>query len=214
MLKLKLSVILKSILFLAFLLLLPGSLFASDCFSASPGIAAGRDEFEEVIPRELEDGEYEALEELLQGLDGRWAGTAEVLDCKGTVEEPLEETEAYSISSVVKMSRTGEFVLESTLISQEKRTKQDEIIRLNLSKKMLATQDNRSVSDLELISVSSDELVYLRKSVRKKVIGHGKKAAERVTAIQKTGDTSFIVEEQVYLQGVLRSVSTWNLGKK
>jgi len=213
MLKIKLIVTVKSIFFLVFLLLFPGSLFASDCFSASPSIEAGRGEFEEIIPRELKNGEYEALEELLQGLDGRWEGTAEVLVCKGTIEEPLEETDEYSISSVVKMSRGGQFALKSTLTSREKRTKQHENIHLHLSKKLLATQDNRSVSDLELISVSSDGLVYLRKSVRKKVIGHGRKAAERVTAIQKTGDTSFVVEEQVYLQGGLYSVSTWMLQK-
>lgn len=212
-LKLKLSAILKSILFLVVFLLLPSSLFASDCFSASPGTDAGRGEFEEIIPRELEDGEYEALEELLQGLDGRWQGTAEVLVCKGTIEDPLEETDKYSISSVVKMSRGGQFALKSTLTSREKKTKQHESIHLHLSKNLLATQDNRSVSDLELISVSSDQLVYLRKSVRKKVIGHGRKAAERVMAIQKTGNTSFVVEEQVYLQGGLYSVSTWNLEK-
>ena len=210
MLKIKLIVAVKSILFLVVLFPFSTHVFASDCFSASPSIEAGRGAYDEVIPRELEEGEYEALKELLKGLDGRWAGTAEVLDCKGTVEEPLEEMAAYSISSVVKMGRTGEFFLESTLTSQEKRTKQDEIIRLNLSKKMLATQDNKAVSDLELISVSSDELVYLRKSV----ISNPKRAIERLTAIQKSGDTSFVVEEQVYLQGVLKSVSIWNLEKK
>ena len=40
-----------------------------------------------------------------------------------------------------------------------------------------------------------------------------RKVTERVTAIQKTGDTSFIVEEQVYLQGGLYSVSILNLEK-
>jgi hypothetical protein len=207
--QIKLIVTMKSFLFLVFLLLFSTSAFAVDCFSASPSIEAGRGAYDEIIPRELEEGEHEALEELLQGLDGKWEGTAEVLDCKGTVEEPIEETEEYLIRSVVKMSRTGAFGLESTLTSEEKRTKQDEIIRLHLSKKMLATQDNKAVSDLELISVSSDELVYLRKSVS----GNPRRVIERLTTIQKSGDSSFVVEAQVYLQGGLKSVSIWNLEK-
>jgi hypothetical protein len=43
------------------------------------------------------------------------------------------------------MSRSGEFAIKSTLTSQEKRTKQHETIRLHLSKRLLATQDNRSM---------------------------------------------------------------------
>ena len=77
----------------------------------------------------------------------------------------------------------------------------------------MATEGNRSVSDLELISASNSELIYLRKVNRQGSFGGARKVEERVTAIQKTDDESFVVEQQVYLQGVLKSISIWNLEK-
>jgi len=209
-LKIKLPVILKSILCLLFFISLSSNASGADCFSDSPSTEAGRDMYEETVPRELEEGEFEALEELLGDLDGRWEGTAEVTLCGGTSEDPKEETDEYSISSKATMSRSGDFSLNSTLNSRAKRTKQDEKIRLYLSKKMLTTQGNMSVSDLELIAVSSDELIYLRKTTSGNPV---KRAVEHLTAILKSSETSFVVENQVFVQGQLKSVSIWNLEK-
>ena len=215
MLNFKSPVKLKAIPFLVFLFLLSSNSFASDCFSTAPTIEAGRDPYDELVPRELEEGEHEALRELLEGLDGKWEGTAEELVCLGTTENPEEEIEEYSIVSTVKMGRSGQFALKSTLSSREKRTKQHENIRLHLSKKHLATTDGLAVSDIELVSLSSDELVYIRKSYSRSgtVSNRRTRVREIVIAIQKSDDTAFVVEKQIYLQGVLKSVSTWNLEK-
>ena len=43
--------------------------------------------------------------------------------------------------------------------------------------------------------------------------GSGRQVEERVTGIQKPGDASFVVEQQVYLQGLLKSITVWNLEK-
>lgn len=196
---------------LVFLLFTTANVTGSDCFRPSPSIEAGRGAYDVIIPGELEEGEYEDLAELLQSLDGRWEGMAEVLVCLGTEEDPIEEVDQYSISTKVNMRRSGDFAIKSTLTSREKRQKLDETIRLHLSKRQLATEGNRSVSDLELISASSSELIYLRKVNRQGAFGNARKVEERVTAIQKTDDESFVVEQQVYLQGVLKSISIWNL---
>ena len=203
----------KPIIVLGFMLLTSANVPASDCFSPSPSIEAGRGAYDEIIPGELEEGGYEALEKLLESLDGRWEGTAEVLVCLGTEDDPIEEVDQYSIDSKVSMRRSGGFAIKSTLTSREKRQKLHETIRLHLSKRQLATEGNRSVSDLELISASNSELIYLRKVNRQGSFGNARKVEERVTAIQKTDDESIVVEQQVYLQGVLKSISVWNLEK-
>ena len=213
MLKACLNIAFKSASVFLFLLFTTMTALGSDCFSPSPSIEAGHGAYDEIIPRELEEGEFEDLEELLKSLDGRWEGTAEVLVCLGTEEEPIEEVDQYLISSKVNMRRSGDFAIKSTLTSREKREKLHEIIRLHLSKRQLATEGNRSVSDLELISASNSELIYLRKVNRQGSFGNARKVEERVTAIQKSDDESFAVEQQVYLQGVLKSISIWNLEK-
>ena len=211
--KLGINIAIISISVLLFLLFTTVTVLGSNCFSPSPSIEAGRGAYDEIIPEELEEGEYEDLEELLESLDGRWEGTAEVLVCLGTEEEPIEEVEQYLVSSKVSMRRSGDFAIKSTLNSREKRKKFHETIRLHLSKRQLATEGNRSVSDLELISASNSELIYLRKVNRQGSFGNARKVEERVTAIQKSDDESFVVEQQVYLQGVLKSISIWNLEK-
>ena len=86
MLKAKICFTGKSVFVLMFLLFTTTNVLGSDCFSPSPSIEAGRGPYDEIIPGELEDGEYEALEELLEGLGGRLEGTAEVL----SVWEPMK----------------------------------------------------------------------------------------------------------------------------
>jgi hypothetical protein len=210
MLNMKLSVIIKTVLFFVLVFSLPINSFASDCFSTAPTIEAGRDPYEEIVARELEEGEREGLKELLNALDGKWEGTGEELVCLGTTEEPEEKVDEFSIEATVKMSRGGQFAFKSTLVSREKREKRHETIRLHLGKKHLATAEGLSVSDIELVSLSNEELVYIQKSKSHS----GTQVREMVIAIQKSGDDSFMFEKHNYMQGLLKSVSSWNLERK
>ena len=186
---------------------------AFECFSDAPSVEAGRGIYDEAIPRELVDNEYQELDELLQSLDGRWAGTAEIVVCFGRDDEAYTETDEYRIKTKVNMKRSGDFVLYSTLTSRDKRTKRDEIIRLCLSRDRLATVCNKAKSDIELIAVSSQELVYLQKTP-KKISRDVKLMRETVTAFQKTADASLTVEKLDYSQGKLKSITTWYLEKE
>jgi len=186
------------------------SLSAPECFSPSYSIQKGRGVFETVIPRDFMEGEYQDLQKLFQGLDGVWSGNARVLGCPETPDERREQIDNYTIKSKGTMQSTGQFVLESDMYSMEKRHTVNKILRLYLSEEKLAKQPNIKVADIELISVSSNELVYVEKGQTKSGsgarIGH-----EIVTTIKKSGEASFTLERVFYVNGRLISKSIWHL---
>jgi len=201
------------VLSIIFVFIIAHNVMAFECFSPPQSVEEGREVFEQVRPRDLVDNEYQQLEGLLKSLDGKWTGKAEIVVCKGREDDVFRETEEYSIESIGVMKRSGDFVLNSSLSSREKRTTQQEIIRLCLSRERLATVCNQAKSDIELTAVSSDELVYLQKTPRKNFNG-ANLIRETVTAIQKTAETSFALEKLVYFQGKLKTIITWQLEKK
>ncbi len=188
-------------------------LSASECFSPSYSIQQGRGVNEEIIPRDFMEGEYQNLQELFQSLEGNWEGNALVLVCEGTQDKVRKVFDDYSVKSEGKMPSTGQFVLKTTLYSQEKKGTHHENLRLYLDSKKLTSEPNISIADIELISVSSDELVYVEK--RQNRSGSGALLMrETVTTIKKTGKASFLLERILYLDGRLITISTWHLENK
>jgi hypothetical protein len=186
---------------------------AFECFSDAPSIEGGKDIYEAISPRDLEGDEYRELEELFLSLDGRWEGTAEIAVCVDRDGEIFTETDEFLIQSTVTMKRSGDFSLNGTLISSDRKTTQYEIIRLCLGRERLATVCNKAISDIELTSASGSELAYLQKTPKK--IGNDRKLVrETLTTIRKTSDTSFTLEKLVYSQGKLAAIIKWRLERE
>ena len=187
--------------------------YADDCFSPPPSVQQGRGKFEDIVPRNLEEGEFQNLKQLFHGLEGDWKGSAEVLVCEGSENDIRKQIDNYAVTSELKMNTSGRFVIKSTLSSRKKRNKHHVDLHLYLSKEKLSSEANAAVADIELILVSNDELVYVKKA-RSRSGGGAALIRETITAIKKSGESSFIFEQLVYLQGMLKSISTWHLEKK
>jgi hypothetical protein len=107
------------------------------------------------------------------------------------------------------MSSTGQFYLKATLYSQEKKGTHNENLRLYLDPKKLTSEPNISVSDIELISVSSGELAYVEK--RQSRSGSGaSEMRETVTTIKKAGE-AVLLERSLYFNGRLITMGTYYL---
>ena len=160
--------------------------------------------------------EYRDLQELFQSLDGDWEGNARVLDCEGTPDKVHKVIDNYSVKSEGKMLRTvskRQFDLKTTLYSPEKRESHQENLRLYLDPKKLTSEPDISISDIELISVSTNELVYVKN--RQDRSGSGALLVrETVVTIKTTGKASFLLERVNYYNGMLVTLSTWHLEKK
>jgi hypothetical protein len=188
-------------------------MFASECFSPSYSIQQGRGVNEAIIPRDLMEGEYQDLQKLFQGLKGNWEGNAFVLVCEGTQDEVHKVFDDYSVKSEGKLLSTGQFDLKSTLHSQERKETHNENLHLYLDPKKLTSEPNISVANIELISVSSDELAYFEK--RQNRSGSGTLLmGETATTIKKTGEASFSLKKILYFNGRLTTISTWHLESK
>lgn len=191
---------------------------ALDCYSESPSVAEGRSVFERVRPRDLADGEHQDIEELLQRLAGKWAGTVEVESCRDMEEEVVTETEEYSVESRIDWRRSGEFSIISSLSSEAKRSKHQNRLYLCLNRQRLATVCNLAVSNIELITAAKDELVYVQKTSNRPNRLYGEvgsdKVRETITTIQKNGDSSFTLVKLIYFQGKLTVKETWQLDLK
>ena len=163
------------------------SLMATECFSPSYSVLQGRHPYEVVRPRDLMEGEYQDLQKLFQGLDGFWAGNARKLNCTEMPDERREKIDNFSIKSEGKFLSRGQFVLVSELYSQELRTTHNEILRLFLSKEKLVSDPGLVDADIELIAVSSNGVIYVKKNQYRS--GSGARGdREVVTTIKKTGE--------------------------
>jgi hypothetical protein len=136
-----------------------------------------------------------------------------VLVCEGTPDEIRKAVENYSVKSEGKMRSTGQFALKTTLYSQEKKSRHLENLRLYLDPQKLTAQPNISVADIELISVSSDELSYVEKRQNRSASG-ASEMRETVTTLKKTGEGSFLLESSFYFNGKLITISTWHIENK
>jgi hypothetical protein len=191
-------------------------LFTAECFSPSYSVQQGRGAFEAVIPGELSESEYHDLQELFASLDGKWAGNATVLLCQGSPDNIRKVVETYSVESEGEMTSTSSgrrFDLETILYSRKKRASHQQNFHFYLDSKKLASAPDLSTSDIELISISPNKLVYV-----KNWQPGGKRGAysvrETLVAIEKTGNASFLLERLNYYNGILVAVDNWQLRNK
>lgn len=186
--------------------------YASGCFGPSYSVQQGRGVFGKIIPRDFSEGEYQELKKLFEGLDGSWSGNGWSLYCEEWGGQISEQMDHFLIKSDCTIDSTGWWVLESDLYSRENRTTKHQTLRLHLSEDQLALRPNVKEVEIEVISVSSDELIYLEK--RQQRAGGGwcgaLKFFETVTTIKKTGEASFSLEKVIYLNGRLISKSIWH----
>jgi hypothetical protein len=191
---------------------------ALDCYSDSPSVAEGRTVSEHIRPRDLADGEHQDLEKLLQSLAGKWSGTVEVESCRDIEDEVVTETEEYSVESKIDWRRSGQFSIKSSLSSEAKRSTHQDVLYLCLNRQRLSTVCNLAVSNIELMTVASDELVYVQKTSKRPNRLYGEvgsdKVRETITAIKKNGDSSFTLVKLIFPQGKLAVKETWQLDLK
>jgi hypothetical protein len=193
------------------------SLFGSKCFGPSYSIQQGRSVRHGIVPRYLMPGEFEDLLALFEGLKGEWYGAAWERTCKDIKGEVYQQINNYTIKSEGRMSSRGQFFLKSNIYSRESNSTRLEALPLYLDPKKLTTQEGISVSDLELISVSSDHLVYVQKgapllpSINDQMALRKDREREFVTTIKKTGKNSFSYERLFYISGKLKTTNTWYL---
>jgi hypothetical protein len=186
---------------------------ANECFSPSYSIQQGMSVYTRIVPRYIGEGEYLDIQRLFRELEGDWSGTGRVLNCLKKEGKVYEQVDDYSIRTEGNLRSRGQFVLKSTLQSNANWTTEDNILRLYLSEKILAENANLTVPDIELISVSPDELVYVRARKNRRVSGVPK-FLEKVNTIKITSETSFVIERVVYLGGRLKSKSNWYLERR
>jgi len=188
------------------------NLFVFECFSPSLSVQQGKGVSEKIEPRDLSEAEYFALTKFFPGLNGSWSGNARTVSCQEWGGQVVEELEHFTIRSEGKMNSTGMFVLESELYSKENRTKTRHLFRLYLSKYQLAARYGVQEPDIELISLSSDELIYLEKrDVRSGgIYAGGRHTLETLTAIKRAGQGSFSLESVKYWDGKSIAISSWH----
>jgi hypothetical protein len=186
---------------------------AVECLSPSYSVQKGREALSDIEPRNLVGNEFQELSELFQGLVGSWAGNGRIVKCEGPEDNIRKETESFTVESRGTTDSAGQLTLASTLYWPEQRVRQQEAFHLFLSQDRLATRPDISASDIELVSVSRDGLMIVKKN-RARGDGGALIGQETVTRIQRRGDAAMTVENVLYVHGKLTACSAWQLERK
>jgi hypothetical protein len=186
---------------------------AVECLSPSYSVQKGREYRSDVEARDLREGEYRDLEELFQGLLGERSGTGRQLNCEGPEDAIRREIENFMIDAKAYIDSEGVFTLESTLVRARENTEQQESLRLFLGKTMLATRPLISASDIELVSVSREELTYVHKG-RNQGLGGAVISQEALIRIGRSPAGTLVLEKTIFFFGRLTSHSIWNLERR
>ncbi len=184
---------------------------AIECLSPSYTVRQGQNYTDDVTPRELASGEYESLKQLFQWIEGDWVGKGQTVKCAGPEDMIRKETESYTVSTRGKYLSHGQFTLENHISSHEERTTTDQTYDFYLNERRLATADI-SVSDIEIVNVSSTELTFIKKA---RIKGAGLFTAhEWVVSLRKISETSLEVESVFSANGRLTSTSMLRLERR
>ena len=184
---------------------------AIECLSPSYTVRQGKNYTDDVTPRELASGEYESLKQLFQRIEGDWVGKGQTVKCAGPEDRIRQETESYTVSTRGTYRSQGQFTLENHIYSQQERTTTDQTYDFYLNERRLATADI-SVSDIEIVNISSTELTFIKKA---RIKGAGLFTAhEWVVSIRKISETSLEVENVFAANGRLTSTSILQLERK
>lgn len=186
---------------------------AQECFAPSPSVMSGIDIYEPVRPRTVSTWEHQNLEQLFTHLDGEWRGGGEALVCEGKKGESLKENRIrYEVTAEGEISSSNFLTFEAALYDAKEGITRHERIRLLLESDRLRVSRG-GFGDIQLLKVSSRELVYLEKYRQQSITGTGGVMKEVLTII-KAGPFSFYLERSVFTQGELSSWLFWDLKKR
>lgn len=181
----------------------------AECFEPSPSVKNNIDMYEEIQARELTPVEFEQLTKLFKDMRGDWSGKAETVRCNGTVTKPHEEKIEYTVDADVEPGLSNNIDIKLNLNSSEKKQVYEETQHYFLTPKRLRLTENTRAGDVQLINITRNFLVYLRKHNQRTTAG-GLVAQEFVKTIALYGRT-LMMQDLSYSNGVLGSKRTVTL---
>jgi hypothetical protein len=177
-----------------------------DCLDPSPTIAAGRDPYAAIVPRDLSPAEHATLKALLLKLDGEWQGTATSRDCRSLNDPGAYRQYVYTAQAEAETDRYGNLYLRKTLYSSERRTTYQENFRLYLTDQRLRINASSAAGDIEWIELGQSRIAFLYRLLLQSKTGPGSTRKEVFITLE-AGELAFTLEQRIYSQGRLSTYS-------
>lgn len=197
---------------LLLLLLLPMVASAANCFSPSPSIKQNIDIYEPIQATELSREQNEMVSQIFKRITGSWVGTTTSIICKGTLDAIDEKSTEYDAEVEIETLLRNGIKISNQLHSRQDRKKVQDTLQLYLSKQRLGITENSAVGDVQIVNLTRNFLVYLRKFVVRTVAGSAIATEEiRSLAIY---DHRLMMEYLVFSNGLLAEKMTWTLQRK
>lgn len=194
------------------LILLPGFAHGEECFVPSPSATKGEAITEEIAIRDLTRSEYQQVETLFNGLKGRWRGSAQELECQGTLEDVKRKEVDFSAEAVMELDSKGELSIDLKRESSKEGIDHQDHMSLHLVDKRLRVDDENPAGDVEILKVGSGTVSFLKKNIHRAQRG-GVVTQENVTVIELAGQ-KLRVKLTTYTNGVLTAVNSFELNRK
>lgn len=192
--------------------IVPITVNAAPCFSSSPSIKHDIDIYEPIQATELTPEQHDLVKQMFKRMIGRYTGTTQSEYCKGNVDAvDVQRTEYDADVDVESMLNDG-IEISYQLHSHEEKKRIQDALSLYLSATRLGITENTAVGDIQILNLTRNFLVYLRKYVVRTVAG-GAIAREEVRSFA-IYDRSLMMEYLEYSNGLLAQKMTWTLERK
>jgi len=196
-----------SVIFL--LLFATQSAYSAQCGEASPNIRNGLEARTSIEPDALKVDEKKQVIGLLNAIKGDWKGQAHIMECVARGNNPIEEkNETSSAQLTISMADTdmAEFKLE--LYSAEKRIHKAITEAIFIEDNFLKYKDGPFNFKASLLYIK-DNFITFSKTTR--LTGPGKIPIEQVKSIALYSKHSLMIEDIIYVNGMLASTIIYEL---
>ncbi|MBU2711365.1 hypothetical protein [Zooshikella harenae] len=165
---------------------------------------------------------------MFKNLHGNWRGTATGFFCLGTEKKPRQKPDNYSLKAGVDVFRQQDIEITADMESIAQSKQRTETFRLFSSNGFLRYNRNHPAGDVKVNNISRNEISFTQHSqirlhpkstltedgVKSNVNNNGGTARREIITTLKRTYKNIQIEYKVYSNGVLSSVSSWNLKKR
>ena len=178
--------------------------YASKCGDASPSVKREIDPRTSIKPLKLNNDEANRINNIFISLRGKWKGSARISECIAKEGKDIVRTDNNLVELTVDLENRNSIEMEFEIRSPSKGTRKNIIEKLYIDQGFLMFNDGPFNFSASVLYLKENFVSYLR---RTKLPGKGNIPIEFVRTLALYSRDSLTIEDIVYINGMLSSIT-------